>query len=52
MTAKERGKGKAGKKVVITKSPIRIPVKSIWDEVVEKEELAEKKKTARNLTFI
>ncbi len=52
MTTKARGKGKAVKKVAIHKSPIRIPVKSIWDEVVEKEELAEKKKIARNLTFV
>jgi len=28
------------------------PIKTIWEEVVEKEELAEKKRGDRNLTFL
>lgn len=49
MTAKVRGKGKAGRNEAVNKSTIQIPVKSIWEEVVEKEELAEKKRNDRNL---
>jgi len=54
MTAKLSGKGKAGRKVAINESSNRIPVpaKSIWDEVVEKEEQAEKKRDDRNLIFL
>ncbi len=51
MMAKERGKIKAGK-AGVNKIPPQTQVKSIWDQVLEKEELAEKKKNDRDRAFL
>lgn len=49
---KKKEKGKAGKKAAVNETPIRIPVKSVWDEVLEKDALEEKKRNARNFPFV
>jgi hypothetical protein len=58
MKVKEGGKGKAGEgrkpgrrifKAAVKKNSIQTHKKTTWEEVVEKEELAETKRADRNL---